>query len=99
MEYYYKAALGGGFGGTTHAEWVRSSYDNYDDAIREAYEAACDEHDSYAGLYGIRDYSEIMEQEELTEQEAWEKYFEELESWLYYIVLPRDEIPVGDLED
>lgn len=76
--------LGGGFGGCKHNEWEEIEADNYDDAMKQAWEAACDEYDSYDGMHGLRTVEEIMEEDEVDEEEAEEIWRDDRESWLDY---------------
>ena len=67
-------------------------------ADEEAWRLACDDFDSYAGLHGLRDESQIAEEEELDEEEDAEEirgiYEEERESQLdYRAVLVPDDLP------
>jgi hypothetical protein len=79
--------LSGVFGGARNFEVIQA--DNLDDAENWAYECACEEYESYVGLYGLRDLGEIMEEENIEdEEEAIEKFNEERESWLDYSVKP-----------
>lgn len=80
-------ALGGGFGGTEMQEWEECHSTTEESATEEAYEMACDEYDSYDGMHGLRDTSMIMEEDEIAdEDEAYEVWKEERESWLDYEV-------------
>jgi hypothetical protein len=79
--------LSGGFGGARNFEVIQA--DNLDDAENLAYQGACEEYESYVGLYGLRDLGEIMEEEEIEdEDEAIGIFKEERESWLDYSVKP-----------
>lgn len=49
-----------------------------------AYEYAAEEYEGYAGLYGLRDTDQIMEEDECDYDEAYETYVDERESWLDY---------------
>lgn len=81
------SGLGGGFGGQKNYEVIEA--DNLEDAEKWAWESACDEYESYAGMYGLRDLSQIMEEDEIeNEDEAIEVYEEERESWLCYSAVP-----------
>ena len=69
---------------------------DHDEAIGLAWEAACEDYESYAGLHGIRDEEQIAEEEGLdTEEDAEEIqaiYEDERESWIDYEAL---ELPDG----
>lgn len=84
MIYILKFGLGGGFGGARNFEVVDVADEKEADEI--AYECACEEYNNYAGLYGIRTVDEIMEEEELDEDEAYEQYNEEREDWVEHEV-------------
>lgn len=87
--------LSGGFGGVN--EYTVVECKNEDEAQGIAYIYACDCYESYEGLHGLRDISDIIEEEGLDENDAedentaWEIYREEREDWLAYIVYPHTE--------
>jgi hypothetical protein len=79
--------LGGGFGGERYFEVIQS--DSLENAEKYAWESACDEYENYVGNYGLRDISEIMEEDGIEdEDEALEVYNEERENWLSYSAKP-----------
>lgn len=57
---------------------------NREQAVNYAYEAACEDYEGYAGLHGLRDTTQIMEEDGVDEDEAYEIFCEERESWLDY---------------
>ena len=77
------AGLGGGFG---CADFECFETCTYEEAQSIAYEKACDSYESYVGMYGLRELSTIMEEDEVDEEEAGEIYNEEREGWLDYHV-------------
>jgi len=78
-------ALGGGFGGCEMQEWEDCPEAKTEDQARDiAYEMACQEYESYDGLYGLRSVDEIKEEDELEQEEAEQSWLEERESWLDY---------------
>lgn len=83
---YYKlyVGLGGGFGGATYQQTVECEDEQA--ALDWAYEDACEEYERYAGLHGLRDIDDIMEEDGVDEDVAWEIYEEEREGWLDYWV-------------
>lgn len=85
-DYRVYAGLGGGFGGAkyiaTLINYTREEAETY------AWECACEIYESYAGLHGLRDVIQIMDEEDLSEDEAFEIFQEERESWLDYFVKP-----------
>lgn len=54
--------------------------ENYEKAEHEAWLAACEIYDSYAGAHGIKDVDDIMEEDEVSDDEAYTTYMEERES-------------------
>lgn len=90
-KYKISYGLGGGFGGANEDGEIYE-FKNEDEAMRFAWEKACEEYDSYAGLHGLRDVEQIMEEDGIdNEDDAWEVYYEERESWLDYEVEEIDE--------
>jgi len=79
-----RGALGGGFGGCENKEWKEIKAKDIDDAFSQAWLLACEEYDSYAGLHGLRDVEQIIEEDGASEDEAQEIYIEERESWIDY---------------
>lgn len=79
-----KHSLGGGFGGTENCDWEKCYSYTEDGANKEAYEAACEDYESYAGHHGLRDTDSIMEEDGVEYEEAEEIYNEEREGWLDY---------------
>jgi hypothetical protein len=57
---------------------------NLDEAITEAWVLACETFDGYAGMHGIREIEEIMEEERVSEKDAEMIYQDERESYLDY---------------
>ena len=86
MKFLVMYALGGGFGGTEMVDGEILEFDSFVEAEDYAFEMACQEYDSYAGLYGLRDINEIMEEEEVDEDEAESIYNNDRESWVDYLV-------------
>lgn len=84
MKFKIRYALGGGFGGCENMEWEEIEAEDLDEANDIAYENACDEYESYAGMHGIRDIPEIMEEEGVDEEEAQDVFMEDRESWIEY---------------
>jgi len=85
--YIVSHGLGGGFGGARDFEVIQA--DSLEDAENWAWERACEDYDRYAGSNGLREVGEIMEEEDIEdEDEAWEVYEEERESWLDYSAQP-----------
>ena len=77
-------ALSGGFGGCENKDWEEIQAHDLEEANMIAYEYACEEYDSYAGLHGIRDIDEIVEEDEVDLDEAEEIYHQEREDWIEY---------------
>ena len=78
--------LGGGFGGIQEYEVIETT--DLNDANKWAYENACELYEGYAGMYGLRDLEDIMDEDECNEEDAQIIYEEERESWLEYIAVP-----------
>ncbi len=79
--------LGGSFGGQRNFEVVEA--DTEKEASELAWGRACEEYESYEGNRGLRDISEIMEEDGVEdEDEAREIYEEEREGWLDYSARP-----------
>lgn len=78
------AGLGGGFGGATSHGTHECK--NKDAAEELAYELALEDYESYDGLHGLRTVEDIIEQDEVSEDEAYEIWQEEREGWLDYYV-------------
>ena len=62
-------------------------------ATQAAYDMAVEDYESFEGLHGIPDVGDIMEDkegynlsEDASEDECWEVYYEQRESWLNYWV-------------
>lgn len=60
-------------------------------ATQAAYDMAVEDYESFEGLHGIPDVGDIMEDKEgynlsgdASEDECWEVYYEQRESWLSY---------------
>ena len=92
--YYIQHGLIGSFGGEAN-EWEVYEANSWQEAENYAYELACEDYESYEGMYGLRTVNDIMEEEGLTEDEAYDSYLEERESWLHYVVLEND--PTGEV--
>jgi len=86
-----RGALGGGFGGVKNAEWQITHAKDLDEAMEEARQLAIEEYESYAGMHGLREIGEIMEQDGVDEDEAQSIYNEEMESWLDFEAEPISE--------
>jgi hypothetical protein len=79
--------LGGGFGGAKNYKVIEADSENEASII--AWEYACDYYENYVGMYGLRDVSEIMDEEEIEDEDvAFEIFQEERESWLDYGAKP-----------
>ena len=88
-QYKLYAGLAGGFGGATYRETVEAESEEI--AAEWAFDLACDEYESYAGLHGIPDIGDILDnpedyglEEGCSEDDAWEAYIHERETWLDY---------------
>lgn len=66
-------------------------FSSKDIATQAAYDMAVKDYESFEGLHGIPDVGDIMEDkegynlsEDASEDECWEAYYEQRESWLNY---------------
>lgn len=88
--------LGGGF---NSKEYLAIQAVDESAADAEAYEYACNEYESYEGLHGLRDVSQIMEEDDIeNEDEAYEAYCQERESWLTYGAMEYNEANVAKVK-
>lgn len=74
-----------GIGRVSDTTGYLGEFENEDEALSEAYERACEDYNSYMGLHGIPDISEIMEEEDCDAYEAELISNENRESWVDYI--------------
>jgi hypothetical protein len=78
------AGIGGGFGGGSFQ--FADKFHDEAEASSNAYEAACQEYDSYEGYYGISSHAEIAEENDLDfdsdSNEIDQLYNEEKENWI-----------------
>lgn len=79
------AGLGGGFGGANFV--TLQVFNDMNEANDYALIEATEEYESYEGLHGIRSLEDIMEEDDLTVEEAESQYSEEVESWLDYYAI------------
>lgn len=87
VKYQIKYGLGGGMNTFESCEWEDVEWCSTEkEAQEEAYIMACEDYQSYEGLYGLRDIGQIMEEDEVNEEEAIEIYNIERDSWLVYDV-------------
>lgn len=86
---FYKITFGCGCG--DNEDFITA--ENYDNAMRYAYESAVEDYQSYEGYHGIPDIYDIademfnMEYNDLSEDEkeaAQEEYEQTIESWIDY---------------
>ena len=89
MKFKIKYGLGSGFGGANNEEII--DVGSLEEAEQWAYESACEEYDSYAGMYGLRDVEQIIEEDEVSEDDAIDIYGSEREDWLDYSAEPYSE--------
>ena len=66
-------------------------FSSKDIATQAAYDIAVEDYESFEGLHGIPDIGDIMDDkegynlsEDASEDECWEAYYEQRESWLSY---------------
>ncbi len=77
-------------GGCENVEGEICEFDTREEAEEYAWEMACEEYEHYAGLHGLRDTDQIIEEDEVDEDEALEIFEEERESWIDYEVTEYD---------
>ena len=82
MKFKIFYGLGGGFGGANNEEIIEC--DSLGQAEQEAYSACCEYYESYVGMYGLRGIDEIKEEDGVEDDEAWDIFNDERESWLDY---------------
>ena len=87
------AGLSGGFGGS---HYVEKFYGTNEEAEKYAWEQACEEYESLAGMHGLRTIEEIMEEDELDYDDAEMTYNDERESWIDYEAKPFEESHVNE---
>lgn len=75
-------------------EWEETECADMEAAEKEAWERACEDYESYVGLYGIREAATIMEEDDVDEEQAEQTFLDERESCLNYEV--RDTEPPED---
>jgi hypothetical protein len=78
--------LSGGFGGIQNYEVIQSN--SIETAEDEARFMAVEEYESYCGSNGLRDIQDIMDEDEVDEDEAYDIYNDEMDSWLDYYAEP-----------
>lgn len=88
---YYASGIGGDTVEFKDGPDEIQDFKNREKAIIYAWEMACEEYDQYAGLHGIRDIDEIMDEESVGKEEAEAIFTDERESYLDY-----DAVPVVD---
>lgn len=96
-EYNIYAGLGGSFGGAKYL--YTTLCENEDEAVNEAYQAACEEYENYAGFEGLPSYGDARDAaiEEYSTEEPDDDIVEEVytrfvEDWIdYYCVLTEDD--------
>ena len=108
-QYNIYAGLNGSFGGASYQYTTLA--DSFEEAEQEAFEAACDEFESMAGLHGLVDEEACIEEycqnnglerNELDEEDLEiidEIYLGERENWLDYraVLTEEDDIDKDDL--
>lgn len=71
-------------------------FEDEDAAVWCAYNLAREDYDSYAGLHGIRDIKDILDEEGCSMDEAEAIYLEEMENTLDYYVVETDTLEDTD---
>ena len=78
--------LSGGFGGIQNYVVIEASSES--NAEDQARLMAVEEYESYAGSNGLREIQDIIDEDEVDEDEAYEIYEQEMDDWLDYEVKP-----------
>lgn len=78
------AGLSGSFGGAYYQE--TTDFLDEHRASEYAYGLARQDYESYEGLHGVMCIDDIMEEERVDEEEAYQIYEEEVENWIDYYV-------------
>ena len=90
MAWYIKAGMGGGYGNSDLDDWQLTEATNQKDADEWAWETACDDFES-SGEFDYEAFEE--EYPDAGEDEQWEAYCQERESWIYYFAEEFDTNP------
>lgn len=96
MKFKIYAGLGGGFGGAHYI--CTKDYESEEEAMKDAYQLAVEEYQSYEGMHGVLSWEDCKEDL----QDSWpetfiddemvdDHYAEEIESWIDYFVEPATE--------
>lgn len=88
MENLYTISFGlaGGFGGIHDYKVIKAH--TLEEAETFAYEEACEYYEGYVGRNGLRDISDIVEEEGCSEEDAEQIFVEDREDWLLYNAIP-----------
>ena len=93
MAFFIKYGMGGGYGGEANVEWEEVAVDTLERAEAWAYEVACE----YFESSGEFDYEAFAEEyPDATEEDEWEAYCQERESWVFYLAVESDVNPDGE---
>jgi hypothetical protein len=104
-DWFVTYGLGGGMN-TEHYEVLEDM--SKEDAEKIAWELTVEDYEMYAGMHGLRSWSDIEEElreeydEEPSEDEVQEAYNEDIESWARYSVKPlnpNDKEQIENLEE
>ena len=96
-KYICEFGLSGGFGGISN--YFIDHFPSLEVAEDFTYNEACELYESYAGLYGLRSVQEIIEEENVEEEEAYDIFQEEREMWLDYEVEEYSEERFNEIKD
>lgn len=87
--YHIKYGLSGSFNAEAN-DWEEVEASSRNEAEGLAYDYACEEYETYEGMYGLRTVEDIMKEEGYDEDIAYDVYLEERADWLYYEVLEEE---------
>lgn len=94
MKYKIYAGLATNFSGASYQ--MTKDYDSEEDAMRDAYNLAVEEYQSYEGIHGIMSWEDCRDDLfrsylDYDDESVDNRYQEELESWLSYYVEPAED--------
>lgn len=89
--------LSGGLGGISN--YFIDYFPSLEVAEDFTYDEACELYESYVGLHGLRSVQEIIKKENVEEEEAYDIFKEERESWLTYKVVEYSEEKFNEIKD
>ena len=90
QKYDLYVGLGGSFGGASY--YGTYEYNSEEEALQDAYNLAVEKYESTHNLRSWNDCKEdLMTQEDITEEDIDQYYFEVIERWIVYYVKLHDD--------